>query len=361
MKKQWMGWCIAWSTLLIVHMPFAADPVSVDPLEVPALMSKMAASTQLVDIAHAGQRLVAVGWRGHILYSDDQGNTWQQAKVPVGVDLTAVSFPSPLHGWAVGHGGVILHSDDGGQSWVKQQDGISTGKGMASYYQQRLDQATADDKPMYQSLVDQTQLNYGTGPEQPWLDVWFENDQQGYVVGAFNLIMHTNDGGVNWIPVLEQVDNPDSLHLGAIAQIADHLYIASERGTVFRREGGRFVPSSTGYKGTFFGVVGNDHVVLAYGLRGTVYRSLDQGRSWHRVDTGVSNALTGGAVLADGRIALVSQGGQLLIASPSADRFFAVPLLGGAPLAGIEALDARRVALVGSNGVQVQPLPASGS
>ncbi|MDD2058355.1 YCF48-related protein [Pseudomonas sp. GD03860] len=361
MKKQWLGWCIAWSTLLIGHMPFAADPVTVDPLEVPSLTSTLANSTQLVGIAHAGQRLVAVGWRGHILYSDDQGISWQQARVPVGVDLTAVNFPSPQHGWAVGHSGVILHSEDGGQNWVKQQDGFSTGRSMASYYQQRLAQANEDTKSIYQGLLDQTQLNYGTGPEQPWLDVWFENDRIGYVVGAFNLIMRTDDSGVNWTPILEQVDNPDSLHLGAISQIAGDLYIASERGTVFRREGERFVPSNTGYRGTFFGVVGNDNVVLAYGLRGTVYRSLDKGHSWEKVDTGISNALTGSAVLADGRIALVSQGGQMLVADPSGKQFVPVTISRSTPLAGVEVLDAGHVALIGSNGVQVEPLPASGS
>jgi photosystem II stability/assembly factor-like uncharacterized protein len=361
MKKQWMGWSIAWSLLLIAHMPFAADPVSVDPLDIPALNSKLAVSTQLVGITHAGQRLVAVGWRGHIVYSDDQGVSWQQAKVPVSVDLTAVTFPTALKGWAVGHGGVILHSEDGGQNWTRQQDGVSTGKVMASYYQQRLDQAGEGEKPLYQSLLDQTALNYGTGPEQPWLDVWFESDKRGYVVGTFNLIMRTEDGGANWTPLLEEVENPDGLHLGAIDEVSGHLYIASERGTVFRREGERFIPSNTGYNGTFFGVVGNDRVVLAYGLRGTVYRSLDQGRSWEKVETGVTNALTASAVLADGRIALVSQGGQLLVADSRAERFVSLPLSRNSPLAGIETLGAGRLALIGSSGVQVEPLPASGS
>lgn len=44
----------------------------------------------MIDVVHAGKRLVAVGDRGHILYSDDQGNTWTQAKVPTRQLLTAV-------------------------------------------------------------------------------------------------------------------------------------------------------------------------------------------------------------------------------------------------------------------------------
>ena len=55
------------------------------------------ASTLLLDVASAGSRLVAVGQRGHIIYSDDQGKTWVQAKVPSRVLLTAVFFADDSH------------------------------------------------------------------------------------------------------------------------------------------------------------------------------------------------------------------------------------------------------------------------
>ena len=47
-----------------------------------AIESAKAAKSLMLDVVHAGKRLVAVGDRGHILYSDDQGATWMQAKVP---------------------------------------------------------------------------------------------------------------------------------------------------------------------------------------------------------------------------------------------------------------------------------------
>ena len=95
----------------------------VDVLDLPAKPSALARQSPLLDLAQAGKRLVAVGQRGHILYSDDDGRHWQQAGVPVSVDLTAVAFPSPEQGWAVGGDGVVLHSADGGASWQKQLDG----------------------------------------------------------------------------------------------------------------------------------------------------------------------------------------------------------------------------------------------
>ncbi|MCD7083180.1 hypothetical protein LRQ11_32305, partial [Pseudomonas sp. MAFF 311095] len=67
-----------------------------------AIESPKAAKGLMIDVVHAGKRLVAVGDRGHILYSDDQGSTWTQAKVPTRQLLTAVFFVDDKQGWAVG-------------------------------------------------------------------------------------------------------------------------------------------------------------------------------------------------------------------------------------------------------------------
>ena len=80
----------------------------VDVLDLPAKASALAQRSPLLDLARAGSRLVAVGQRGHILYSDDEGGRWQQARVPVSSDLNAVTFPTPEQGWAVGGDGVVL-------------------------------------------------------------------------------------------------------------------------------------------------------------------------------------------------------------------------------------------------------------
>ena len=45
-----------------------------------SIESAKAASNLLLDITEAGDRLVVAGDRGHILYSDDGGNSWTQAR-----------------------------------------------------------------------------------------------------------------------------------------------------------------------------------------------------------------------------------------------------------------------------------------
>lgn len=49
----------------------------------------LAASSLVLDIAHAGQHLVAVGERGHVLVFNDK---WQQVPTPTSVQLTKVFF-----------------------------------------------------------------------------------------------------------------------------------------------------------------------------------------------------------------------------------------------------------------------------
>jgi len=144
--------------------------------------SAKAAKSLILDVVHAGTRLVAVGDRGHILYSDDQGKTWTQAKVPTRQLLTAVYFVDDKHGWAVGHDAQILASEDGGLTWSKQFEDLKR--------------------------------------EAPLLDVWFQDVNHGVAVGAYGALLETTDGGKNWQDVSDRLDNQDQFHLNASADCA---------------------------------------------------------------------------------------------------------------------------------------------
>lgn len=336
----------------------AGPPAFALPLDVAARATPFAPVSPLIAAAQAGHRLVAVGWRGHIIYSDDQGKSWTQASVPVSVDLVALSFPTATQGWAVGHGGVILHSSDAGRSWVRQADGRSLGAATMRYYEEL---AKNGDAALAKTLED-ARANNQNGPELPWLGVYFLDEREGYVVGAFNSIMHTTDGGKSWTPWMERIDNPKGFHLNAIVAVGPDLYIAAEQGTVFRLEQGatHFSALNTGYAGSFFGVAGNSEVLLAYGLGGVAYRSGDNGRSWQKVETGVRAGINAGAVLPDQRMVLATQDGKLLLASVDGERFSALPLSGGMLFAGVVAAAPGTVLAVGMRGSIVVATGPSG-
>ncbi|WP_449433521.1 WD40/YVTN/BNR-like repeat-containing protein [Pseudomonas putida] len=259
----------------------------VDVLDLPAKESPLAVSSPLVGIVRAGDRLVAVGQRGHILYSDNGGTRWSQASVPVSSDLNAVFFSSSRQGWAVGNDGVVLHSDDAGQTWSKQLDGRQIGALVVRHYTQLMQAEPGNEQ--WPLLVEEGQRLVEQGADKPLLDVWFANDKLGYVVGVFNLILRTEDGGKTWAPFQDRTDNLQGFHLYAMAWTGDALYIAGEQGLLLKWDDSlqRFHALQTPYHGSYFGVVGKPGEVLVYGLRGNALRSTDGGVNWSPVHTGL--------------------------------------------------------------------------
>ena len=147
----------------------AADYV--DVLDLPVRVSPLAVNSPLSGMARAGERVIAVGQRGHILFSDDSGQHWQQAAVPASADLTAVSFPTTTQGWAVGNDGVVLHSNDAGATWRKQLDGREIGALLVKHYQ-ALARAEPDNE-QWPLLVAEGERLVAQGADKPLLDVWF--------------------------------------------------------------------------------------------------------------------------------------------------------------------------------------------
>jgi photosystem II stability/assembly factor-like uncharacterized protein len=291
-----------------------------DPLDHPAKRIDKLTSRPTLGAARAGERLVAVGLRGLIIYSDDRGQSWQQSTVPVQSDLVAVHFPTPQDGWAVGHDGVVLHSSDGGKSWEKQLDGRLAKLMFERHYRSRL---SAGDK-VARAGLDAVQKNYATGPNLPYLDVWFKDASTGYVVGSFGTLITTADGGRTWQPGFERLDNPDMLNLNAVRGIGGDLLIAAERGTVFKLDDntGKFRTIKTGYGGSLFGVIGSAQTLLVYGLRGTVYRSADAGESWQAVTMPTQVTMSGGTFDSSaGAFVLVNVAGEVVIGNAAATTF----------------------------------------
>lgn len=329
----------------------------VDVLDQPAMASHLASQRLLQASAVAGERLLAAGARGHIVYSDDEGASWQQAQVPVSADLTALHFVDPKQGWAVGHEGVVLHTADGGASWELQLDGRRANKLVLEHVRA----LPADTDPAARdALLAEAERAVTEGPSLPLLDVWFADARQGFVVGAYNLIFHTRDGGKTWQPWVERTQNERFYHLYGIRGSDAGVYIAGELGLALRldADAGRFVAMQTPYEGSWFGLLTKPGLVLAYGLRGTAYRSLDDGQTWQIVATGITTSITAGQVLADGRLLLCSQAGDVLVSADDGASFQRIGLKAPMSCAGIAA-SGDTLVLSGPRGVRIERLPSS--
>ena len=242
--------------------------------------SSQVLSSLLLDVDRAGdsERLVAVGERGNVIWSDDMGKQWQKAQTPSETLLTAVDFPSNKIGYAVGHDALVLKTTDSGQTW--------------------------------QSVYKDPEA------EVPLLDVLFLNEKQGFALGAYGYVIKTIDGGASWKNTASSVPNFDEFHFNAITRLNNGtLMIAGEAGILFRsvNQGESWEALDSPYEGSFFGVeaLAQENSAVAFGLRGNVFITNDNGTTWKSLNTGTQQTFFDAVVLPDDQSLMVGSAGTL--------------------------------------------------
>lgn len=234
-------------------------------------LQPLASQALVLDIKHAGDTLVAVGERGHILRLLATGN-WQQVLTPSRNLLTRVTFVDANNGWAVGHDATILHSRDAGVTWQLQ------------YRSETL--------------------------ARPLMDVYFRDAQQGLAIGAYGLLLRTQDGGKHWQrefhdellneddkQYLQQLktDDPqvyqqeaDSIlpHFNRLLPLHDgRLLLVGEMGLVAVSDdlGAHWQRLQFPYEGSLFAAKEYNGQVYVGGLRGNLFVSDLSLQSWQSI------------------------------------------------------------------------------
>jgi photosystem II stability/assembly factor-like uncharacterized protein len=246
--------------------------------------SRLSAKALLLDITRIGDRLVAVGDRGHVIVSADEGATWTQCITPTRAMLTGVAFGDEDHGWAVGHDGVIIATADGGKTWSRQDDGKSL--------------------------------------DTVYLDVFFYDAKNGFVVGAYGKLLVTRDGGLSWH---EKRASEEDVHFNRITADGDgHLYLAGEAGTILlsRDRGATWKRAEVPYEGSLYGVRPlSSGALVAYGLRGHIFVSTDDGDTWEERENETKVLIMAGERVREGVVVLAGQGGNFFISRDSGRTF----------------------------------------
>lgn len=283
----------------------AVGASSGDAIDRASVMVRSPDRAVMLGATPAGGRIIAVGERGFIALSDDDGRSWVQAATPTSVTLTAVRFVDATHGWAVGHGGTVLASVDGGKSWRRQLDG------------RRIAQIALDAARMSGdvSAVRDAERLVSDGPDKPLLDLLVIDQMRLLAVGAYGIAVGSEDGGRTWTSWMARLPNPKGLHIYASQMRGSTLLLAGEQGLVMQSEdaGHTFRRIDTPYSGSFFSAeLPADQSIVLAGLRGTALRSTDGGTSWSSLSTPMPASIIGTALSADRRLLAANQAGFVM-------------------------------------------------
>jgi len=301
--------------------------------------ARLAAHALLIGLASAGERLIAVGDRGLVVFSDDKGRSWLQADlVPTQALLTGVCFFDAQHGLAVGHDEVILATADAARTWKR--------------------------------------THYAPEAQQPLLDVWCGAQRHAIAIGAYSTYLTSQNGGATWTARKFAPASPEPQAVGAraarsatgavpaggyhlnriVAASPTRLYIAAEAGHLYRSDdaGASWLTLASPYRGSFFGVLPLEaDAVLAFGLRGNLYRSDDAGASWQKIDTGTMQLLGGAARFDTGGIAVAGLSGVLLVSRDGGHRFTLQQQRDYTGLSAVVSVGDDELAAVGDAGTKV--------
>lgn len=277
----------------------------------------------LLDGVLVGPDAIAVGERGALLHSPDQGATWQSVPCPTRAPLTAISFATAdgaSNGWAVGHDAIILASSDSGRTWSRQFQGENR--------------------------------------EESFLDVLALDARHVIAIGDNSLFLETRDGGAAWT---RRKIIRDESHFNRITRgPTGTLYLAGERGTLLRSTdtGDSWTSIRAPYEGSFYGILPLDqHTLLAYGLIGHVFRSTDDGASWQQIATPHPVLLATAVKLKSNQILLAGSAGTLLLSRDDGKSLAPIPATTARAIAELVELPDGRILALGEAGATVLARP----
>jgi len=307
----------------------ASQAAKYDVLELPSAPTPLAAKAPLFFVGKFGSRYYAAGAMGIIIYSDDGGQTWTQAQVPVRSTLLDLTCYNDKLCWAVGHESVILHSTDGGATWVKQFDGIRYANEGLAYYEKKAEENP--DNELYPILVGEMEFAKEQGADKPLFTVYFASETFGYTSGAYGMFLRTDDGGEHWYPVMENIENDNFNHIFDFAPLPQpgRFFLAGEAGLFLlgnANEGHASRVHSVPWEGSFFTDVDTaDGAIVLGGLRGRMYRTADEGNTWLVVEKPSTSALVSSTRLKDNRLVFGGVGGEILVSDDNGFSFHLDP------------------------------------
>ena len=244
------------------------------------------------------------GYFGALYHSPDGGITWTKKDAGTTEGFLGIDFVGDKLGWIVGGNGIILHTKDGGETWERQvnpreEERLAymakrdpTDDSVPDIQEQRLFKVFFSDENNGWTVGEWGVILHTADGGNTWVrqdfyedahlfDIYFLNNQEGWIVGEFEFIIHTTDGGQTWEAQREwgevkisSVSFRDSMH-GVAVGVRGMVLITEDAGVNWNKV---TPPMDETYQRVAF--VPNTERVIAVGQRGAAMRSEDSGKTW---------------------------------------------------------------------------------
>jgi len=188
----------------------------------------------------------ACGGSGAIIKTTNGGDDWTISETPITNLLLKIHSYNGQVVIATGFDGIILRSEDGGENFVEVPSGVGSGTDLWGV--QMLNDTLGWVCGMNQTLLKtidagETWQQVFPGLNEHYWSLDFLSEQYGMIACGGGKVLKTTDGGNNWTEIqagdtrpLYTIDIIDSLHIAA----------AGEFGNEFQYEGGKNLYSSDG-------------------------------------------------------------------------------------------------------------------
>jgi len=334
---------------------------------IPSKLATTSITTALTQSTNKG--LLVVGERGHIINWQSK-HQYNQEISPVSLLLTDITVLSNGTKLAVGHDGAIISSPKDSDTWHKLFNGFELIKLKAALLKKQIlivkenIKALDDEDEIEEAAfaledlefaLEDTQNSKETGPNLPLLSVTQTSSDTIMVTGAYGTLLVSNDLGQTWLLSDDLLNNPEKYHLNSIVSENNMTYIAGEQGSVFKslNNGRSWQSINTPYNGSMFGILAqkNSTNLVTFGLKGNYFVSNDQGEHWKSYLSENKATLLGGNIAENGDVVLVGHGGTVLqfnINTPSKTNLVKHP--SGSALSAVSKMNDQLI-LVGQFGI----------
>ncbi|WP_312768168.1 YCF48-related protein [Epilithonimonas sp.] len=178
-------------------------------------------ASNFIDVyAITPDNVIVVGNNGTILKTTDGGTTWQQKNSGTTQDLGKIQFPTSNIGYIIEASGKLLKTNDGGETWSSiTLDNISSIYSLSCVNENLIFLSCIDSNSKTVLLKSNDGGNSwekvnGNDAQAKFYDIQFFNEEIGYATSSYtpytylNKILKTQDGGKNWVEIIEPYYSP---------------------------------------------------------------------------------------------------------------------------------------------------------